>query len=333
MPSTSDIHTLREAGLLSSRQMVSALWRTRDHRFWNLWANRLLLAMGCAHLLAGIVFFFAFNWNDIPPMARFAILAAAITASLTGALFTRRHAPVHQALLMVASVLAGVLLAVIGQVYQTGADAYELFAAWAVLILPWTLAGRSAALWACWAAVAYTAALLYSTQVIVPLALLNRIDAHLLTATIPLFALVGREIAVARGNAWLGDSWTRYLPGLLALGHIWVTATSAVFDRSPNAVPILVFACVLAAGWYVYRKRMVDFAATAALIAAGGLFLIAAGWRAVDAATDLILASDATTSTHLLLKFGTIAVWSIGVAGVLAKLLNKIRHQDGRKTA
>ena len=47
--------------------------------------------------------------------------------------------------LIAASVLVGVLLAVIGQVYHTGADAYSLFAAWTLLILPWTLASRSAA--------------------------------------------------------------------------------------------------------------------------------------------------------------------------------------------
>ena len=35
--------------------------------------------------------------------------------------------------------LSGILLAVFGQVYQTGADPYGLFLAWALLILPWAV--------------------------------------------------------------------------------------------------------------------------------------------------------------------------------------------------
>ena len=40
------------------------------------------------------------------------------------------------------SLLTGALLALSGQVYQTGADTFELFAWWAVLILPWVLVSR-----------------------------------------------------------------------------------------------------------------------------------------------------------------------------------------------
>ena len=45
------------------------------------------------------------------------------------------------------SVLVGALLAVYGQVYQTGADAWQLFAGWAALIAGWAVAGRFVPLW------------------------------------------------------------------------------------------------------------------------------------------------------------------------------------------
>ena len=41
-----------------------------------------------------------------------------------------------------AAVAVGALLAVFGQTYQTGADPFELFLTWALLIVPWTLAAR-----------------------------------------------------------------------------------------------------------------------------------------------------------------------------------------------
>ncbi|MET0346849.1 MAG: DUF2157 domain-containing protein [Casimicrobiaceae bacterium] len=47
-----------------------------------------------------------------------------------------------KAALVVAALLVGALLALVGQVYQTGADRFELFAAWAVAIVAWVLVAR-----------------------------------------------------------------------------------------------------------------------------------------------------------------------------------------------
>lgn len=47
-------------------------------------------------------------------------------------------------------VLTGVLLAVIGQIYQTGADSELLFAGWALLALPWVVIARAPWVWLFW---------------------------------------------------------------------------------------------------------------------------------------------------------------------------------------
>ena len=60
----------------------------------------------------------------------------------------RRHGV--GALLVLAGLFLGALLALLGQIYQTGADTWELFAWWALLLLPWALAGASQALWLLW---------------------------------------------------------------------------------------------------------------------------------------------------------------------------------------
>ena len=57
-----------------------------------------------------------------------------------------------KAVLLLLGLLTGALLALTGQVYQTGADTYELFGWWAVLILPWVLVGRFSPLWLVWLA-------------------------------------------------------------------------------------------------------------------------------------------------------------------------------------
>ncbi len=45
-----------------------------------------------------------------------------------------------KAALLLATLLLGVFLALFGQTYQTGADPWQLFANWALLILPWEVA-------------------------------------------------------------------------------------------------------------------------------------------------------------------------------------------------
>ena len=48
----------------------------------------------------------------------------------------------------------GAVLALVGQTYQTGADVWELFAAWAALMLPFAWLSRSTASWVLWLGVA-----------------------------------------------------------------------------------------------------------------------------------------------------------------------------------
>ena len=66
-----------------------------------------------------------------------------------------------KAALLVAAILLGVLLALFGQTYQTGADTWELFATWAALITPWVIVGRFAGLWMLWLALLNVAIVLY----------------------------------------------------------------------------------------------------------------------------------------------------------------------------
>jgi hypothetical protein len=58
----------------------------------------------------------------------------------------------------------GVFLAVFGQVYQTGADRWDLFAQWSALIFGWVLLARFTPLWGVWLVVTNLALGLYLVQ-------------------------------------------------------------------------------------------------------------------------------------------------------------------------
>ncbi|MCL2345185.1 MAG: DUF2157 domain-containing protein [Desulfobulbus sp.] len=128
---------------------LERLGRLPDAAAWRRFGDLALLAAGVLLALAGIVFFFAYNWEALHRFAKIALVGAPLTAcAALAARYAEQRA--GQAWLGGPVVLAGVLLAVIGQIYQTGADSELLFAGWALLALPWVLAGRVPWLWLFW---------------------------------------------------------------------------------------------------------------------------------------------------------------------------------------
>src|ERR1044072_1897839 len=149
VPSDKGEPVLRAAGMIP------------DHGAWHGFLGQLTLWLGALALPNGVVFFFAFNWDDLGRFAKFGLVEATILAGLLACWrldFDGR--PAH-AVLFVLSLLTGALLALTGHVYQTGADTWQLFAWWAVLILPWVLVGRFSPLWIAWLALLDAAIFLY----------------------------------------------------------------------------------------------------------------------------------------------------------------------------
>jgi hypothetical protein len=130
---------------------------TPDRAAWRAFGARLAGAAGVASLGAGAIFFVAANWQRLGAFGRFTLLEAAFAACAAVAWWRPPPDRAGRSALALASLLVGALLALYGQSYQTGADLYELFVAWAVLMLPFAFAARSAAVWAIWWGVANVA--------------------------------------------------------------------------------------------------------------------------------------------------------------------------------
>mgnify|MGYP002247720917 CR=1 FL=1 len=106
-----------------SRQALYA-----DKKQWNQFLSSFFIwqwALGFT--VAGIIFFFAYNWEELPKFAKLGIVEVLLVASVLLATFTHWNKLVKQILLTGATFLIGTLFAVFGQIYQTGADAYDLF--------------------------------------------------------------------------------------------------------------------------------------------------------------------------------------------------------------
>ncbi|MDP3821468.1 MAG: DUF2157 domain-containing protein [Burkholderiales bacterium] len=144
--------TCRQQGLDASavREALRRAGGLPDATAWRNFAARLLHGAGLGALGAGVLFFVAANWQDYGVFGRFVLLQAALLLSVGVALWRPPPRPVGQGALLLATLLTGGLLALFGQSYQTGADVHELFFVWALLALPFALAGGSGALWALW---------------------------------------------------------------------------------------------------------------------------------------------------------------------------------------
>ena len=257
------LHTLASEGHLSAAALERALIFAEiippKHR-WQTFLRGLFLMLGVTFILAGVIFFFAYNWAQMGRFLKFGLLQAAI-AAVVGISWYKglAHLSGKFALLM-AAVLVGPLLAVYGQTYQTGADPYELFLGWAVLIVGWVVISRFAALWVCWLLLLNISLILYWTQILdmKRWTFAGMCEAgFLLNAS----ALLVWEWLAAPKIPWLSGRWIPRL--LLCASAIFLTiATLAcIFDYTPDPflllAPILYFSFIAACLW-IYQRVLHD---------------------------------------------------------------------------
>src|SRR5882724_10100029 len=78
------IDRLYADGVLTESAYNAALSYIPRRRNWWTWINRSLLFSGASLMLAGIVFFFAYNWNRLPSMAKFSLIEGILVGCLIG---------------------------------------------------------------------------------------------------------------------------------------------------------------------------------------------------------------------------------------------------------
>lgn len=271
---------LREAGMLSEAQWQAALDTLHDapeRSDWQNFIETLLLSLGSLLLLAGILFFFAYNWAELDKFAKLGLLQAGIVLTCGFSLWRGLEQLSAQVSLLGAAVLTGVLLAVFGQIYQTGADAYSLFVSWTLLILPWTLLSRFVFLWLLNLALANLGLFLYWEQAI-------RSEESLLALLVCVlnlsFWLLWEIFHPSR--PWLRQIWLRPLLLIASLGTLalptWAWVTSNHFDDTWQIVAVCAYALGSAFVLWYYQFQRHDLAVLAftlaGLIATFSLFLM-----------------------------------------------------------
>lgn len=117
---------------------------------WPRFLSRCAGGLGTLLLSSGLITWIAANWWHWPVWWRLGLVQAVVLICLVLAWRLQSwqnkfHADLSVSSLLssLAAVAVGGLLALIGQIYQTGADPWQLFALWALLIMPLVVTVRS----------------------------------------------------------------------------------------------------------------------------------------------------------------------------------------------
>jgi uncharacterized membrane protein len=136
-----------------------------DKKAWQKFFQLLFISLGISFAVSGIVFFFAYNWADLHKFAKMGMAQGLIIVATIFALLPKINLNIRNIILTGATVLVGVLFAVYGQIYQTGANAYDFFLGWTVFVTLWVAISNFAPLWLIYMVLINTTFILYSQQV------------------------------------------------------------------------------------------------------------------------------------------------------------------------
>lgn len=222
---------------------------------WRHFADRALLVVGALALVAAAGFFIAYNWLELGRVGKFVLIQGALGLAVASGLILGRDALAGRISVLVAALLVGVLLAFYGQTYQTGADPWQLFFYWAVLITPWVVIARLAALWLIWLGLFNLSVVLAHAQTVHWFAMLPGRETGLYLA---LFVLNGVALSAAQWGAMKQRQSARWGLRVVAVAcavPVTLLACSAVLRGAVSWAWLLLWLGWFAASWAIYRQR------------------------------------------------------------------------------
>jgi len=267
---------------------------------WSRFVRILLLTLGIGFTVAGIIFFFAYNWDALPKLAKLSITGGLLIATTLLSLRPQFDPLIRNILLTASAALVGVLFAVYGQIYQTGANAYDFFLAWTVFISIWVLAANFPPLWVLYLLLINTTILLYADQVA------NHWSDKLVFTIlflVNLVALIVSKVLLKAGKTI--PTWFTNLVALAAISFSTIGITTGIFGNQDPSFWLLLLLAALAyaAGiWYGLHQHSIFYLS----IIPVSLIIIGSAWFlniSNDAGSFLFISLFIIGSATLTIKY------------------------------
>lgn len=238
--------------------VASSFWARYS---WAQYLSFLALIIGAGFFSSGVVTWLAANWAGFSKFQKLYGTQAVFVLSLLLSMWlywyqkqrlkSSDFALPSAVFVFVGGVLVGAIFALIGQTYQTGADAWQLFALWSVLQLPLLIALPN---------IASYALLMLTTHVTMFLYVLQQDSWFMETPAWNLLPMAGSLILLAISevfNRQLHDTQWRILPKLAVLGLGICVVYSSLMSQI-NTTFSLVAIVIGALGIALYRYKRFD---------------------------------------------------------------------------
>ncbi len=259
MPTTrNQLIELIEQGRIPSDKIdaaVAAVEIFPDGKGWLSFIDRLLMWIGGLALAFSAMFFIAYNWDELGRFTKFGMVEALVILAVLAYWKLDEDKVAAKVALLMASIFLGVLLALYGQTYQTGADPWQLFFNWALLMLPWAVIGRFPVIWILWLSLLNITAMLYASTFL--FRFFPNADPVWLLFALNSTALVVWELLSNRWS-WLAERWAvRLLAVGSGLSITWLSIF-AIFESHAGMLPGLIWPIWMLCMYFGYRKIRQD---------------------------------------------------------------------------
>ncbi|WP_163339333.1 DUF2157 domain-containing protein [Desulfopila sp. IMCC35008] len=227
---------------------------------WRKFIDHFLLWLGGLALAFAVLFFIAYNWTELGRFAKFGMVEAALVLAIVTYCYFDKDKVIAKVALLMAAIFLGVLLALFGQTYQTGADPWQLFCNWAILMLPWAVIGRFAAIWIVWLSLVNVSLILFYQTFGGVFGILFSSESELIwiVGILNTFVLVVWE-TLTRMQQWSAERWALRL---VAIGGVfpitWLVLIAINNYSADGVISWLIWIVWLAGGYVIYRKKIAD---------------------------------------------------------------------------
>lgn len=225
---------------------------------WIKFTERILLILGVVFLLSGTIFFFAYNWREMNHFTKLSIVTGLLISTGIFAAFISEKKFLSRILLISVFILTGLLMALYGQIYQTGANAYDLFLNWTILTIPLILISKSLAAWMLWVIVLNLSVFFFSGQVIrdwinpycfLVLTFINIIS-------IFIYEMIMYRFRINNVKRWFAQLMALYTYIWLVIGTIMGIIND--FESYGHSFIFIITCFVIISTIYIYNKKIRD---------------------------------------------------------------------------
>ncbi|NML24088.1 DUF2157 domain-containing protein [Pseudoflavitalea sp. G-6-1-2] len=307
-PDREDIHLIGSYSDLTAGDTNKALhtFVYSDKNAWQKFLKIFFLTLGTGFFVAGVIFFFAYNWNNLHKFIKIGIAEGLVILPILAAvLFSKMNPMLRKTLITASAVFVGVLFAVFGQVYQTGADSFDLFFNWTLCVTIWAIAAGFAPLWLIWIVLVNVSWGLYNTQYGTESSMLSFMLGTFIFNSLCLIV----TLSLKKSTEHRIPTWFAVTLALIVAYFVTTALAYKYYDRSGNQIVIyFVLAALLYSWmvWYSIRNKTIVYPAIA-------------GASTIIIITSRII-SDSWSAVALLLACLFVAGSITGLVIVLMKL-------------